>query len=94
MSVRWKSVIGPLVETTMPSLTCVAHAGIGRGAPSTSTTHMRQPPYGSSLESWQSVGMNVPCRAAAWTSSSPSGALTDRPSSVNSTIAVTVPRPR
>ena len=24
--------------------TRVAHAGIGRGAPSTSTTHMRQPP--------------------------------------------------
>ena len=44
MSVRWKSVIGPLVETTIPSLTWVAHAGIGRGAPSTSTTHMRQPP--------------------------------------------------
>ena len=44
MSVRWKSVIGPFVETTIPSLTRVAHAGSGRGAPSTSTTHMRQPP--------------------------------------------------
>ena len=49
MSVRWKSVIGPFVETTMPSVTRVAHAGIGRGAPSTSTTHMRQPPYGIEL---------------------------------------------
>ena len=29
---------------TIPSLTRVAQAGIGRGAPSTSTTHMRQPP--------------------------------------------------
>src|SRR5438105_8123690 len=29
--------------------------------------------------------MNVSCRAAAWTRSSPSGALTVRPSSVNST---------
>ena len=44
VSVRWKSVIWPFVETTIPSLTRVAHAGIGRGAPSTSTTHMRQPP--------------------------------------------------
>ncbi len=76
MSVRWNSVIGPFVETTIPSATRVAQAGSGRGAPSTSTTHIRQPPYGSSFESWQSVGMNVPCRAAAWTSSSPSGALT------------------
>ena len=93
MSVRWKSVMGPFVETTMPSLTRVAHAGIGRGAPSTSTTHIRHPPYGSSFESWQSVGMNVPWRAAAWTSSSPSGALTVRPSSVNATTMVTVQRP-
>ena len=49
MSVRWNSVIGPFVETTMPSATRVAQAGSGRGAPSTSTTHIRQPPYGSSL---------------------------------------------
>ena len=87
MSVRWNSVIGPFVETAIPSATRVAQAGSGRGDPSTSTTHIRQPPYGSSFESWQSVGMNVPCRAAAWTSSSPSGALTDRPSRVNSTTA-------
>ncbi len=37
--------------------------------------------------------MKVPCRAAAWTISSPSGALTVRPSSVNSTTPVTVPPP-
>ena len=69
----------------MPSVTRVAQAGIGRGAPSTPTTHMRQPPYGASLSSWQSVGMKVPWRAAAWTISSPSEAVTVRPSSVNST---------
>jgi hypothetical protein len=51
VSVRWKPVTEPFVETTKPSATRVAHAGIGRGAPSTSTTHMRQPPYGSSLSS-------------------------------------------
>jgi hypothetical protein len=60
VSVFWKPVIGPFVDTTIPSATRVAQAGSGRGAPSTSTTHMRQPPYGSSFESWQSVGMNVP----------------------------------
>jgi hypothetical protein len=60
VSVRWKSVIGPLVETTIPSVTRVAHAGSGRGAPSTPTTHIRQPPYGSSWSSWQRVGMKVP----------------------------------
>ncbi len=51
VSVFWKSVIGPFVETTSPSATRVAQAGIGRGEPSTSTTHIRQPPYGSSFES-------------------------------------------
>src|SRR5439155_18711946 len=35
--------------------------------------------------------MKVPCRAAACTSSSPSEAATARPSSVTSTIPVTVP---
>src|SRR5574340_426657 len=85
--------MGPFVETTIPSVTPVAHAGRGLAAPSTSTTHIRQPPKGSSFESWQRVGMKVPCRAAAWTRSSPSGALTLWPSSVNSTIAVTLPRP-
>ena len=53
------------------------------------TTHMRQPPYGSSLSSWQRVGMKTPCRAAAWTSSSPSGALAGLPSSVKGTEART-----
>ena len=60
MRVFWSPVTGPLVETTIPSVTRVAQAGTGRGAPSTSTMHMRQPPYGSSLSSWQSVGTNVP----------------------------------
>src|SRR4051812_6057211 len=78
------------VETTMPSATRVAHAGNGRGEPSTPTTHMRQPPYGSSLSSWQRVGMKTPWRAAAWTRSSPSGALARRPSSVKLTIVLTV----
>src|SRR4029079_11619389 len=74
------------VETTIPAVTRVAHAGRGRGEPSTPTTHMRQPPYGSSLSSWQRVGMKTPWRAAAWTRSSPSGALASRPSSLNRAI--------
>ena len=44
VSVRWKPVIGPFVDSTIPSVMRVAQAGIGRGAPSTSTTHIRQPP--------------------------------------------------
>ena len=39
------------VDTASPSATLVAQAGSGRGEPSTPTTHMRQPPYGSSLSS-------------------------------------------
>ena len=74
------------VETTMPlGRPGSRRRARGRGEPSTPTTHMRQPPYGSSLSSWQSVGTKTPWRAAAWTSSSPSGAVTVLPSSVNST---------
>src|SRR5215211_1649595 len=79
------------VDTTRPSATRVAHAGSGRGEPSTPTTHMRQPPYGSSLSSWQRVGMKTPWRAAACTRSSPSGAATVCPSSVNSTTRPIAP---
>ncbi len=89
MSVRRRSGTSEFVETASPSVTRVAQAGSGRGEPSTPTTHMRHPPYGSSLSSWQSVGMKTPWRAAAWTSSSSSGAVTVLPSSVNSTTLVT-----
>ena len=82
VSVRWNCGTDEFVETTIPSATRVAQAGSGRGEPSTPTTHIRQPPYGSSLSSWQSVGTKTSWRASAWTSSSPSGAETSRPSSV------------
>ena len=36
------TALGDLVKTFMPSVTGVAHAGIGFGALSTSTRHMRQ----------------------------------------------------
>ena len=72
----------------MPSVTRVAQAGSGRGAPSTSTTHIRQPPYGSSLSSWQSVGMNDAVARRRVDEQLALGALTGRPSSVNSTTAL------
>jgi hypothetical protein len=87
VSVFWNCGTDELVETAIPSVTRVAQAGSGRGEPSTPTTHIRQPPYGASLSSWQSVGMKTPWRAAAWTRSSPSGALTVCPSKVNVTIS-------
>jgi hypothetical protein len=44
VSVFWYCGTELFVETTNPSATRVAHAGRGRGEPSTPTTHMRQPP--------------------------------------------------
>src|SRR4029453_8602058 len=64
VSVRRRSGTSELVETASPSVTRVAQAGSGRGEPSTPTTHIRPPPYGSSLSSWQSVGLNTPGRVA------------------------------
>ncbi len=65
MALRVLRTVGVLVWILIPSAAGKEHAGTSPGAPSTSTTHMRQVPEGSRPSMWQMVGTWIPPRWSA-----------------------------
>ena len=80
---RMASSSGVLVTTTMPSLTGVLQAVIGRSTPSTLTTQTRQAPVVETFFNQQSVGIFIPNSLAASRIVALTGTVTCVPLMVN-----------
>ncbi len=83
---RASRTFGVLVSTTMLLLTGKVHDGCSVRAPSTSTRHMRQAPYGDSCLWSHSTGMLNPAASAARRTVVPSGTLISLPSILRLTM--------
>jgi hypothetical protein len=76
--------------TTASGMTVVVHAIIGLGMPSTSTTHCRQAPTGSSSGWSQKRGTMMPSCSAARIISVPLGTVISWPSIVSVTSSTSL----